>query len=363
MGNRVITLLSSLVGAIVILVAAEVIFRLIWKGSPEFDLYRMHMAMSIERWTFLTSKADELEMDSALNTYRPWIDFVEPPELDRPPFDRVAVAYRITTNGDGFRERALEWVQASPLVFVVGDSVTFGKGVEEEDRFTRLIEARFFGNGKMYALAIPGCASDCISKITLNYLAEMPDLLILQASTNDIDLSLWRESRKQLPLWITRLAQSSRLALAVAHALLGDRTETLIAQAEEAAIQRYSAYVEKVFDAAEKAGVKIAVFQVPMADGRRYNHTLVRTCKARPDQCIGLIELKLEACRLGPIPDWVLDTAELLDLPVEVISTAFPLAPCFYDVVHPNITGNAMIADELGPTVMALLHDRGLDVR
>ena len=67
---------------------------------------------------------------------------------------------RITANSDGFRqERDLSEVDGRPRLLVLGDSYTFGIGVEEGERFTDLVE-QAVPRLRLDNLAIPGWGPD-----------------------------------------------------------------------------------------------------------------------------------------------------------------------------------------------------------
>ena len=64
----------------------------------------------------------------------PHIQYIEPPEANRPPFDQVPVEFHVQNNGDGFRDHEFN-VDPVKQIVVLGDSVVLGKGVTQEERF------------------------------------------------------------------------------------------------------------------------------------------------------------------------------------------------------------------------------------
>lgn len=69
--------------------------------------------------------------------YRLWpsrtIEHVYPPQAPR--------RLTLTTNADGFRGRNLHQPDPRPRLVIAGDSMVFGEGVQEEERFTNVLEA------------------------------------------------------------------------------------------------------------------------------------------------------------------------------------------------------------------------------
>lgn len=96
-----------------------------------------------------------------------------------------------STNELGYREReiALQKPAGVYRIAVVGDSLTYGQGVAEQDRFSRLIEDRL-NSGKasyqVYNFGIPG--AETIDHI--GFLEDVfkidPDFILLQWYTNDV---------------------------------------------------------------------------------------------------------------------------------------------------------------------------------
>ena len=78
---------------------------------------------------------------------------------------------------------------------VVGDlSVAFGKGVTFEERFSTLIDTHF-DQVQVANLGLQGCTAECMTRLWNIYAEDLkPDLLIIQASGNDVDQALWKEA-------------------------------------------------------------------------------------------------------------------------------------------------------------------------
>ena len=95
-------------------------------------------------------------------------------------------------NSLGFREREISRHKSADIyrIAVVGDSLTYGQGIAEQDRFSRMIERRL--NGKqnsyqVYNFGIPG--AETIDHIGfLDDVFEIdPDFILLQWYSNDVE--------------------------------------------------------------------------------------------------------------------------------------------------------------------------------
>lgn len=99
---------------------------------------------------------------------------------------------RIKTNSFGIRDKeySLEKPTGTYRIFVVGDSYTFGWGVDNEDIYTEVLEERLNGNGggkyEVFNLGINGIGTDLKYLRLLQYSDYSPDLVILHVVQNDI---------------------------------------------------------------------------------------------------------------------------------------------------------------------------------
>ena len=123
-------------------------------------------------------------------TFDPWIGWKMPPEALLPETtEDYSVTYR--SNRQGFRSRREFEVESGVrrIVFL-GDSFTFGSGVEEDETFAALLEARL-GGARSYNLGIGGFGIDQMWRTLVHYgLPLEPDLVILAFIRNDLDRSL-----------------------------------------------------------------------------------------------------------------------------------------------------------------------------
>ena len=95
-------------------------------------------------------------------------------------------------NSLGFREREISKQKPTGVyrIAVVGDSLTYGQGIAEQDRFSRMIERRLNGgkiNYQVYNFGIPG--AETIDHIGfLDDVFEIdPDFILLQWYSNDVE--------------------------------------------------------------------------------------------------------------------------------------------------------------------------------
>ena len=125
---------------------------------------------TISRWAFLTQRKHQLNVDWVLDVIAQRdADYYEEPEPNRPAFDRVPKAYHIKTNKDGFRDARFPIRSLRKSVVLIGDSVGFGKGVAEKERFLSVLEEEF-PRTPFYNLALQGCTADCMAEILEKYI-------------------------------------------------------------------------------------------------------------------------------------------------------------------------------------------------
>jgi len=94
----------------------------------------------------------------------------------------------------GFRERDfdLKKPSGSYRIAVVGDSMAYGQGIREEERFSDLLEDRLQGRrGQTYQVlnfALPGAeTTDELGFLTRAVLTSRPDFILLQWYVNDVE--------------------------------------------------------------------------------------------------------------------------------------------------------------------------------
>ena len=146
----------------------------------------------ISRWRYLNKLRGRLLIDQVLRT-EPNSTHIEPPEANRPPFDRVPYPYEVHYNNFGFRDQDFKpQPKEKKRVLMLGDSVSFGKGVTLDERYSSLVQqAR--PDLEVWNLGLQGCTAECMARLLDEHIINFyPDILIIQASGNDIDQTLWK---------------------------------------------------------------------------------------------------------------------------------------------------------------------------
>ena len=97
-----------------------------------------------------------------------------------------------SVNSLGFREREISMQKPADVyrIAVVGDSLTYGQGIAEQDRFSRMIE-RTLNGGKIsyqvYNFGIPGAETIDHIRFLEDVFKIDPDFILLQWFTNDVE--------------------------------------------------------------------------------------------------------------------------------------------------------------------------------
>lgn len=349
--------------AIAVLCAgAEAVRR--WTPEPDPGFYRFLFGVrfNAERWSFLESNRDRLRI--GLVSHGPkGLDAVMEPERDRPPFDRIVAPYRVVTNPDGYRERPFVWPAKRPVWFALGDSITFGRGVERADRFTDRLQSALPAGTSVLNFGVPGCTSTCLAEILDRYAARRPDLVILQATANDYDITLWRQASGgrlgRLRALALKAASRSQALLWAAYKVSGDVPERRMRNTVAAAAAFYRPDLERMARALKARAIPMVVVEVPTSMGDAVTGHFADFFRGRPDVCRGVLRVSFDRpqdyiadwdLRLSGLrdrPDWVTQTGQELGVGEHRLSPHFPHRLFFQDIVHPNALGNELIAAQL----------------
>lgn len=116
----------------------------------------------------------------------------------------------------GFRERDFDLVKPEGVyrIAVIGDSITYGQGIEERDRFTNLLEKQLNnenGNGGYEVLNFgrPGAETiDHLDFLNDPVLSTDPDFVLLQWYTNDVESRDKSERTRPLELIPSKLQRN-----------------------------------------------------------------------------------------------------------------------------------------------------------
>ena len=165
----------------------ELIIR-VQTPSKDFAKFLFFTEFKVDRWHYLSKNMNIHQLDMVMASH-PHIQYIEPPEANRPPFDQVPVEFHVQNNGDGFRDQEFNVDPRKNQIVVLGDSVVFGKGVTQDERFTSLLQKQM-PNTQIFNLGLQGCTAECMAKLWDQYMTKLqPEMLIIQASGNDLDLS------------------------------------------------------------------------------------------------------------------------------------------------------------------------------
>ena len=99
----------------------------------------------------------------------------------------------VRLNQMGFREREFSLTKPEGIyrIAVIGDSITFGQGVGEQNRFTNLLEKRLNDTSRSYEVlnfGLPGAETlHHIDFLNAYVLKAEPDFILLQWFTNDVE--------------------------------------------------------------------------------------------------------------------------------------------------------------------------------
>ncbi len=229
---------------------------------------------------------------------------------------RHAPAPTIRNNSLGFREREIPPRSDRYRIVVVGDSFTWGQGVEERDRFSNLIEQALGPQYEVFNFGRPGNNMPEHLDVLTQALAASPDFVLLQLYINDFETAaMVRPQPKPLlpPDWDRRMERSSIL-----YDLLRNQWETV--QERIGVTDSYASYMARnlrdpdapnarlaygqlaeFFDRARRANVRAGSVLFPAPDalgpyGRDYpfgylHDGVRRMCAGKQVPCLDLLPL------------------------------------------------------------------------
>ena len=340
-----------------LLTACEMMIRM-RTMSPEFARFLFFTEFKVDRWHYLSENMSIHQLDMVMASH-PHVQYIEQPEANRPPFDQVPVEFHVQNNGFGFRDGEFNVDPRKKQIVVLGDSVVFGKGVTQEERFTSLLQKQL-PKAQIFNLGLQGCTAECMAKLWDQYVDKLqPDMLIIQASGNDLDQILYKESmEKRLPglqLQSLELVQNSWLAQWILYLRGVDKVELQMESAKQAVISKQRSFIEAMYQSAAERNIDIVIVNLPYAYGYYYGDHMMELCTVdtcKPEVRIDLSTYKEirdsadEPTRTHS-PDFVTKTAGQMSLSEEDLALVFPQRDCFYDVVHLSPLGHAVVADQL----------------
>lgn len=240
---------------------------------------------------------------------------------------------------------------------MLGDSISYGKGLTRAERFTERLAAAHPGL-EIYNLAYPACGTVCFYTWLGELMFLKPDLVIVQPSGNDVDHTMARVASSQRPLMILRWAMRSRAIQAMAYGFFGDAKTEQLDVAVEKTGRFYRKYLDELFALVRKGGARAMVLSFPGSNDVWYGGHVEATCTgSAADVCLGVVRLDVAhpdvwipdfASRpAAPIPDWLIETADSMDLEVDTLAQLFPFSGFYFDIVHPNAATHEIAAAQL----------------
>ena len=369
-GRRALRGAAVFVVLLVVLVGLTEVALSRW-ASPSVDLRRFMFRheFNLDRWRFLKWNEKALALDDSWQLIDdPSRTDIKGPQEGRPPFDRVDRKYEVTTNSLGYREREIQGrpPDGPPRIFFLGDSVTFGKGVDALDRFSDRLRRRWASRAEVFNLGAQGSTSIKVVRTLEHMLPFEPDLLILQASANDSDQTAWRVATDQeygkAALRAAYLVDRSQLLLRATYRLLGDPHVANATVLREATAARYADALERFFSLCEARQIRVIVMTLRYSTGEPYGEHVATACAQHPRVCLGSLDIDLdEPARwvagspdldpVRPDPVWSSKVAEARFVDPASLAALFPYHRLFHDIVHPNALANELIAAQLAPFV------------
>ena len=338
-----------------ILCGLELLLRFTPRTTEEIE-FAFFTEFKISRWKYLNKLENRLLIDNVLST-EPYTKHIEPPESNRPPFDRVPYPYEVQYNNLGFRDIYFDSdTKPKKRVIVLGDSVSFGKGVSVSERYSDLLRERY-PNWEIWNLGLQGCTAECMLQIVETHFAEMqPDILIVQASGNDIDQTLWKVATSQqmtaLSIQALEWVQYFRI---LEYWVYRNGKENLKRQLTSAHIptkERYGQDIHRIIKWAQSNRIPLISINLPFAYGYHYGQHQQDICKEYPKTCVPLeIQFpKVDTEQTNPkreYVDFIEATAKELGFSEQELQKIFLSRIFFHDVCHLSPKGHRTVAEQL----------------
>ncbi|MBM74249.1 MAG: hypothetical protein CMK59_02510 [Proteobacteria bacterium] len=346
--KRLLFSLVPLLGLLLLAIGGEFVLRLI-PLSKERAQFLFFTEYKISRWHYLNGLLNRLLIDEVLKT-KPNHSHTEHPEPRRPPFDRVPHPYTINTNEYGFRDASFKPKSLKKRIIVVGDSVAFGKGVLHSESFPELLEKN--SEAEVYNLGLQGCTAECQWRLLNRYANELkPDLLIIQASGNDLDQSLWKATyAKEIPgLGLSALEsiQKSHLLMEILRWRGSDQIAEQFNAARTATDRRYGPFVDKILSKSAELNLPTIALNLPFAYGWNYGEHVTSRCNESPlCTSVDIVFPQDSSPYQNPL-DFVGLTAQEMNITEQELAPVFPFRTYFYDVCHLSPKGHQYTSENI----------------
>jgi len=193
-----------------------------------------------------------------------------------------------------------------------------------------------------------------------------PTVVLVQASSNDIDQTLWREGvsmsvpDKPVPTllqWHANSYLSQWLEVAMGTSAMESLDHHSFIVEEQ-----YQESLHSLFELTSKHDVSVLAIDLPFAYNWNYGGHLLRTC-AKHTHCtsssVSLNHTQIKTYEtFKTIPTshrFDIRTAEELNLSKETIEQVFPHPEYFLDVVHLTPYGHFLVADTIRPILESII--------
>ena len=321
--------------------------------SPAFARFLFFTEFKAYRWEYLSNNTEIHQLDVIMESF-PNINYTEQPEANRPPFDQVPTPFEVQHNSLGFRDKEFIVDPDKRQIMVLGDSIAFGKGVTQKNRFSSILEANL-PQAQVFNLGLQGCTAECMARLwSKHHKLLQPEVLLIQASGNDLDQVLWKEAmERRLPgLSLSALAiiKKSWLAQWILFKRGSDRIQEQMAAAQLAVLEKQREFISQMYVSANQNNVQIWVLNLPYAYDYYYGDHMTTLCTeqlCQPQIKIDFDRADRETIVVQDGPDFVTKTADQMPLTESQLDLVFPHRKNFHDVVHLNTQGHAVVAEQI----------------
>ncbi len=230
--------------------------------------------------------------------------------------------YTVSINAHGFRGALVELEPTNPRVIVIGDSYTFGYGVDDGETFSAVLERNLGTNVEVLNWGVPGYnLEQSIELLALRGKAYRPDVVVLSQHPNDFDPSPMETARE------VRYVLRSHLYAVFRHIrfLYGSDAQAQLDRSRGARVERGFRAFDRFVELAREWGFRPVLFRAGCRGG--YDVAAMDRLFAHSHAAgVQTVETSARSCR-------------------QLRENLIP------DDGHPTVSGHELIANELLPHV------------
>ena len=275
------------------------------------------------------------------------------------------LTFTCSTNSDRFRGvREYTTVPAEGIVriAVVGDSITFGHGVNDQTTYPQVLETRLGAGFEVINAGVPGQDSHrVLLDLEKRVLPFQPHVVVVCVGVNELSNSPERSDESQMQLWLSELRYwkeeqelaENLTAIEQVCVAAGVRLVLLVPPVNSfSPFPDAARFCRVVRHVAKERGLPCVDLQTEFQDAEEHNglvlvhqqesQTVVRYQDGQPEE---LLTVPVSPTRQQYIADEVYD---LLD--AEPIAMSLSL-----DGSHPNARGMALIAELVQPLIVEIV--------